>query len=63
MVDTDSGTNTSSVQLKSQVVSIKEWKRGEVRGSFLLVPLGFSLLGEMRVHVLINKKLDAISLD
>ncbi|KAF3327732.1 putative E3 ubiquitin-protein ligase SINA-like 6 [Carex littledalei] len=50
MVDTVSGTNASSVHLKSQVVSIKEWKRGEVRGSFLLVPLGFSLSGEMKVQ-------------
>ena len=33
---------TSSVQLNSQAVSIKEWKRGEVRGTYLLVPLGFT---------------------
>ncbi|KAF3341921.1 putative E3 ubiquitin-protein ligase SINA-like 9 [Carex littledalei] len=47
----------SSVQLKSQAISIKEWKRGEVCGRSLLVPLGFTK-ENMKIHVLINKELD-----
>ena len=57
------GTDFGMVHLKSKVHSIKEWKRGEGCGSFLLVPLGISLSEEMKVHVLINRKLDVISID
>ncbi|KAJ3709291.1 hypothetical protein LUZ61_012996 [Rhynchospora tenuis] len=55
MVRTDSATNATSLQLKSQVSSIKEWKEGECHGYFLLVPLSFSMSGQMEVHVVINK--------
>jgi hypothetical protein len=60
VVSTDSGT--SSVQLKSQAGSIKEWKKGQLSHSFLLVPLRFSVSSQLEVHVLI-KKWDVISLE
>ncbi|XP_078154090.1 putative E3 ubiquitin-protein ligase SINA-like 6 [Carex rostrata] len=47
----------SSVQLKSQAISIKEWKKAKVRDRFLLVPLGFTK-GNMKMHILINNELD-----
>ncbi|KAJ4797931.1 E3 ubiquitin-protein ligase [Rhynchospora pubera] len=61
IVGTDSGTNACSLQFKSQVSSIKEWKKGELHGYFLLVPLRFSISGQMEVHVVIKKNCDVIS--
>ncbi|KAF3322074.1 putative E3 ubiquitin-protein ligase SINA-like 9 isoform X1 [Carex littledalei] len=52
--------NTITLQLKSPVISIKEWKRGEVGGSSLLVPLGFpafqNALQIMKLSVLFLSK-------
>ncbi|XP_078153950.1 E3 ubiquitin-protein ligase SINA-like 10 [Carex rostrata] len=47
---------------KSPAVSIKEWKRGEVHVSSLLVPSQVLLSG-YKVHVLINKKSNVSSSD
>ncbi|KAF3341923.1 E3 ubiquitin-protein ligase SINA-like 6 [Carex littledalei] len=47
---------TSSLQLKSRVVSIKEWKRGKVHGSSLLLPSEFMWARYMKLDVSINKK-------
>ncbi|KAF3341924.1 E3 ubiquitin-protein ligase SINA-like 6 [Carex littledalei] len=47
---------TSSLQSKSRVVSIKEWKKGRVHDSSLLLPSRFLLSRYMKVNVLVNKK-------
>ncbi|XP_078153054.1 E3 ubiquitin-protein ligase SINA-like 11 [Carex rostrata] len=48
--------NTITMQMNSPVISIKDWKRGQVGGSSLLVPVGFTE-GNMKIHILIRKEL------
>ncbi|KAF3335363.1 putative E3 ubiquitin-protein ligase SINA-like 9 [Carex littledalei] len=47
--------NTVTMQMNSPVISIKDWKRGQVGDSSLLVPLGFTD-PNMKIHVLIKKE-------
>lgn len=49
--------NTVTMQMNSPVISMKDWKRGEVGRSSLLVPLEFTERNIMKIHLLINKEL------